>query len=194
MELGDGCLYRVYKIRDVVRIPPEDFDKPLNEAAWKVLRQIYEGLVTKELGVIVAILDVKVEPEGKIIYGDGATYHNVEFTVLAFNPFVKEVVEGPVVTVTSYGLFVDLGATDGFIHKSQISDEDIEYDPSRQALVLRDTRRIIEKGDGVRARVYNVSLLPGKGLRVSLTIRQAYLGKTEWIKKLREQASKQGKR
>lgn len=186
-------MYRIYKIRDVVRIPPEDFGKPLNEAAWKALRQIYEGLVTRDLGVIVAILDVKVEPEGKIIYGDGATYHNVEFTVLAFNPFVKEVVEGPVVTVTSYGLFVDLGATDGFIHKSQISDEDIEYDPSRQALVLRDTRRIIEKGDSIRARVYNVSLMPGKGLRVSLTIRQAHLGKIEWIKKLREQAE-QGKK
>ncbi|WFO76030.1 DNA-directed RNA polymerase [Desulfurococcaceae archaeon MEX13E-LK6-19] len=185
-------MYRIYKIRDVVRIPPEDFGKPLNEAAWKALRQIYEGRVTRDLGVIVAVLDVKVNPEGKIIYGDGATYHDAEFTVLAFNPFIKEVVEGTIVTVTSYGLFVDLGATDGFIHKSQISDEDIEYDPTRQALVLRDTRRIIEKGDSVRARVYNVALMPGKGLRVSLTVRQAYLGKLEWIKKMKEQqASKE---
>lgn len=187
-------MYRIYKIRDVVRIPPEDFGKPLREAAWKALRKIYEGRVTRDLGVIVTVLDVKVDPEGKIVYGDGATYHKAEFTVLAFNPFLKEVVEGTIVTVASYGLFVDLGATDGFIHKSQISDEDIEHDPTRQALILRDTRRVIEKGDVVRARVYNVALMPGKGLRVSLTVRQAYLGKLEWIKKAKEREGEKEKK
>ncbi len=181
-------MYRIYRLRDVIRIPPQDFNKPLKEAAWAALRRVYEGRVTRDLGVIITILDVDVSPEGKIVPGDGATYHEAEFTVLAFNPFLKEVVEGSVVTVASYGLFVDLGASDGFIHKSQISDEDIEYDPTRQALILKDTHRLIEKGDVVRARVYNVALAPGKGLRVSLTMRQSYLGKIEWIEKMKEQA------
>ena len=181
-------MYRIYKIRDVIRIPPEDFDKPLENAALNVLRQIYEGRVTRDLGVIVAVIDVDVSPEGKIIPGDGATYHDAVFTVLAFNPFLKEVVEGEVVTVTSYGLFVDLGAADGFIHKSQITDEEIEYDPTRQALIFSRTRKIIERGDTIRARVYNVSLMAAKGLRVSLTIRQPYLGKIEWIEKSKETA------
>ncbi len=183
-------MYRVYRLRDVVRIPPEDFDKPLDEAAHRVLREVYEGRVSKELGIIVAVLDVKVDPEGKIIPGDGATYHNAEFTVLAFNPFLQEVVEGEIVTVTSYGLFVNLGATDGFIHKSQIADEPIEYDPTRPGLRLEDTHRLIERGDIVRARIYNVALMPGKGLRVNLTLRQPYMGKKEWIEKLIEARKK----
>ena len=183
-------MYRIYRLRDVVRIPPEEFGKSLREAALKVLRQTYEGRVTRQLGIIVTVLDVTPSPEGKIIPGDGATYHEAEFTVLAFNPFMQEVVEGEIVTVTSYGLFVDLGATDGFIHKSQIADEPIEYDPTRPGLRLADTGRLIERGDSVRARVYNVALLAAKGLRVSLTLRQPYLGKIEWIKKLKETAAK----
>jgi len=98
--------------------------------------------------------------------------------------------EGEIVTVTSYGLFVDLGATDGFIHKSQIADEPIEYDPTRPGLRLADTGRLIERGDSVRARVYNVALLAAKGLRVSLTLRQPYLGKIEWIRRLKETVAK----
>lgn len=183
-------MYRIYRLRDVVRIPPEDFNKPLDEAALRVLRDVYEGRVSRDLGIIVAVIDVKVSPEGRIIPGDGGTYHDAEFTILSFNPFVQEVVEGSVVTVTSYGLFIDLGATDGFIHKSQIADEPIEYDPTRPGLRLVESRRLVERGDVVRARVYNVSLMPGKGLRVNLTLRQPFLGKIEWIERLKEEVKK----
>ncbi len=176
-------VYRVYRIKDVVRIPPDKFNKPLEESAFEELRKNYEGIITKNMGVIVTILDVNVEPQGKILMGDGATYHNVEFTLLAFNPFQKEVVEGEINTVVSHGLFVDLGALDGFIHISQIADEKIEYDPTRSALILRQTRRILEKGNRVRARIYNIAPLKGKGLRIQLTMRQPLMGRIEWIEK-----------
>ncbi|ADI32719.1 DNA-directed RNA polymerase [Staphylothermus hellenicus] len=183
-------VYRLYRIRDVVRIPPEKFSKPLEEAAWEELRQTYEGMITKNLGIIVTVLDVNVDPQGKIIPGDGATYHKAEFTVLAFYPFIKEVVEGRINTVLAHGAFVDLGASDGFIYINQISDEKIDYDPTRPALILRESRRMLERGDAVRARVYNVAPLPGKGLRVQLTMRQPFLGKIEWIKKEIEKQKK----
>ncbi len=176
-------VYRVYGVRDVVRIPPEKFDKPLDIAAWEELRRVYEGVVTKNMGIIVTVFDVDVEPEGQILPGDGATYHPVTFKMLVFYPFVKEVVEGEVNTVLNHGIFVDLGASDGFIYINQIADERIEYDPTRPALILRESNKMIEKGDWVRARVYNVAPLPGKGLRVQMTMRQPYLGKIEWLKK-----------
>ncbi len=155
-----------------------------------MLRQQYEGVATNELGIIVAIFNVEVDENGRIVPGDGATYHDVEFDMLVFKPFLREVVEGEVNGVRGQGLFVDLGAVDGFIHISQIADEQIEYDPTRQALILTETRRVIEKGDHVRARVYNVSLLPGKGLRVQLTMRQPYMGKIEWIEKLKREVAR----
>ncbi|MCD6196871.1 MAG: DNA-directed RNA polymerase [Staphylothermus sp.] len=183
-------VYRLYRVRDVVRIPPEKFSKPLEEAALEELRKTYEGIITKNMGIIVTVLDAKIEPEGKIIPGDGATYHKAEFTLLAFYPFIKEVVEGEVNTVVAHGVFVDLGASDGFIFINQIADEKIDYDPTRPALILRESRKILEKGDKVRARVYNVAPLPGKGLRVQMTMRQPYLGKIEWIKKELEKQRK----
>ncbi|OYT37939.1 MAG: DNA-directed RNA polymerase [Desulfurococcales archaeon ex4484_58] len=184
-------VYRIYRVRDIVRIPPEKFNKPLEEAAFDELRKNYEGMITKNMGVIVTVLDVKVEPQGRIIIGDGATYHDAEFTLLAFHPFLKEVVEGEINTVLSHGVFVDLGAQDGFIHVSQIADEKIEYDPTRPALILKQSRRLLERGDRVRARIYNIAVLPGKGLRMQLTMRQPLMGKIEWIKKALEKKSKE---
>lgn len=176
-------VYRLYRVRDVIRIPPDKFNKPLEEAAFEEIRKTYEGAITKNMGVIVTVIDVDVEPYGRIMMGDGATYHNAEFTLLAFNPFVGEVVEGEVNTVLSHGFFVDLGLLDGYVHVSQISEEKIEYDPTRPALVLKQSRKLIEKGDVVRARIYNVSQLKGKGLRIQMTIRQPGMGNIEWIKR-----------
>ncbi len=183
-------MYRIIHVKDIVRIPPDMFEIPLEDAAWKMLRQQYEGISTRELGIVVAVFNINVSEEGRIIPGDGATYHDVEFDMLVFNPFLREVVEGEVNGVRGHGLFVDLGAVDGFIHISQIADEQIEYDPTRPALILTETRRLIEMGDRVRARVYNVSLLPGKGLRVQLTMRQPYMGKLEWIEKLKKEVTR----
>ncbi|MEM1643598.1 MAG: DNA-directed RNA polymerase [Desulfurococcaceae archaeon] len=185
-----GHLYRVYKLKSVIRIPPEDFEKPLKRIAIKVLSNTYEGVVSKNLGVIIAVLDANPAPEGKVIHGDGASYHETEFTVLAFNPVLQEVVEGEVVTVANYGVFVDLGAVDGFIHRSQISEEEIEYDPVRPALRLASSGRFLEKGDVVRARIYNIAASAQKGLRISLTIRQPNLGKVEWLAKSKEKAAR----
>jgi len=176
-------VYKLYRVKGIVRIPPNKFDKPLEEAALEELRNMYEGALTKELGVIVAIADVKIDPLGKIVMGDGATYHNTEFTILAFNPFQKEVVEGEINTIIPQGIFVNLGAQDGFIHISQIADEKIEYDPTRPAFILRESRRMLERGDIVRARIYGVAMMRGKGLRVHMTMRQPLLGKMEWIRR-----------
>lgn len=176
-------VYRLYRVRDVVRIPPTSFDKSLEESAFEVLRKKYEGAITSNMGIIMTVIDIKIEPTGKILMGDGATYHNIEYTILAFNPFQKEVIEGEINNIIPHGAFIDLGAQDGFIHISQIADEKIEYDPSRPGFILRQSRKILEKGDRVRARIYAISVMHGKGLRLQMTMRQPLMGKIEWIKK-----------
>ncbi|WP_440059018.1 DNA-directed RNA polymerase [Thermogladius sp. 4427co] len=172
-------MFKLVKVKSVVRIPPEKFGRPLEEVSREELRREYEGVLTTNAGLIITILDVKVSEYGRIIHGDGATYHDVEFTALAYDPFLKEVVEGEVLTVTDSGLFIDLGPIDGFIYIGQVSDEKVEYDASRQALLLRNRKVIIDRGDNVRARIYSIGLQPGKGLRIQLTMRQVGLGKIE---------------
>ena len=176
-------MYRVYRVKDVVRIPPEYFDLPLEEAATRVLRDKYEGIIDRELGFILTVFDVKVSEEGRIVPGDGATYHVSEFSLLTFVPVIKEVVEGEVVEVTDFGVFIGLGPLDGLVHKSQIIDDKVLYDGRRGALIGQETKRVLEKGDIVRARIITVSTsASNRIMRIGLTMRQPFLGKVEWIK------------
>ena len=186
LRLSEGDnLYMIYRVRDTVRIPPSLFGKPLEEAALQVLTEKYVGYVHPDMGIIVAIFDVKVKEEGRIIPGDGATYHESEYSVLAFRPQVKEVVEGVVVNAQQYGLWVNLGPVEGFAHVTQLMDDRVVFDPQRRALIGERSRRIVEIGDVVRARVVSV-LIPSEPTmrpRIQLTLRQPYLGKPGWYQK-----------
>ncbi|RLG87471.1 MAG: DNA-directed RNA polymerase [Thermoprotei archaeon] len=175
-------MYRVYTVRDVVRIDPSDFGRPLDEVALEVLKERYEGKIDRNLGVIIMVYDPKVEPMGYLILGDGASYHRVEFKMLTYVPVLNEVVEGFVNDIRRIGLFVSLGPIDGFIHISQIAEEEAQYDEARRGIVCRQSKRFIGRGDLVRARITNVSTSgPANIFRVSMTMRQPYLGKKEWI-------------
>jgi DNA-directed RNA polymerase subunit E' len=188
-------LYVVYSVEDVVRIPPSLFDRPLEEAARLVLSEKYVGFVHPDMGIIVAIFDIEVEPEGKLLPGDGASYHVSRYKVLAFRPQPKEVVEGRVVNAEKYGIWVNLGPIEGFAHISQLMDEQVVFDPQRRAMRGERTGRMIEVGDVVRARVVSVSMPsePTQRPRVQLTLRQPYLGRPEWYREKRE-ATRAGER
>ncbi len=178
-------LYAIYRVRDVVRIPPSLFTLPLEEAATRILTEKYVGTVHPDIGVIVAVFDVKVDENGRLIPGDGATYHDSEYSILAFKPIPKEVVEGVVVSVQQHFIRVSLGAADGIAHISQVMDEHVIFDPQRRAFIGERTKRIIEVGDVVRARIVSASI-PSEPLarpRIQLTLRQPYLGKPEWYRK-----------
>lgn len=178
-------MFKIVTISDVVRIPPGLFNESLEKAAKTVLAETYQGQIIENIGLIVSILDVKVSEIGKIILGDGGLYHKATFKALVFIPVLHEVVEGEVITVEDFGLFVRIGPLEGFIHRSQIYDDQFSYDKVQNAMLGRNTRYIIRKGDAVRARIVAVSLNVARlrGIRVGLTMRQPFLGKIEWIKK-----------
>ena len=182
-RVGASAMFYVYRVYDIVRIPPEMFERPLKEAALISLREKYEGTIDKELGLILAVFDVNVSEEGTIIHGDGATYHDAEFSMLTFKPLIKEVVEGEVVEITDFGAFVNLGPLDALTHKSQILDDVLMYDSRRGALIGKETKKILEKGDLVRIRIIAVSAsLSNKVMKIGATMRQPFLGKLEWIR------------
>ena len=186
-------VYVLLRVRDSVRIPPSKFNRPLEEVALEELRKKYEGVIISvekerghvQYGIIISVVEVDVNPMGVLIPGDGAPYHKVLFTAIAFMPFIKEVVEGEVVSVTRSGLYVNLGPIDGFIHINQVADERTTFDPARGSLLLEESKRYVNREDVVRARVYALGLLPGKGIRINMTMRQPGLGKLEWVRKSR---------
>ncbi|BBD71950.1 DNA-directed RNA polymerase [Sulfodiicoccus acidiphilus] len=177
-------MFKLVKAKGIVRISPEFFGEPLEQTVLESLRQEYQERLIKDLGLVLAVMDVKVSEEGRIILGDGATYHDVEFQLLTFVPVPQEVVEGEVVQTDNIGIYVNIGPMDGLVHISQIADENLKYDPNRGILVGERTKRIIEGGDKVRARIVSISApSAGRLPRIGLTMRQPYLGKIEWIEK-----------
>ena len=139
--------------------------------------------------------DVKVSPVGKIIPGDGATYHKVTFSLLTFYPKVQEVVEGEVVEIADFGAFVRIGPIDALLHVSQLMDDFISYDEKQGVLLGKETKRKLTSGDQVRVRITAVSLgRAGSSGKIGVTARQPFLGKLEWIEhevqKIKEQTEK----
>jgi DNA-directed RNA polymerase subunit E' len=142
----------------------------------------YEGVVDEELGYVVAVTEVKVSPTGKIIPGDGATYHKVNFSLLTFYPKIQEIVEGEVVEIADFGAFVRIGPIDALLHVSQLMDDFISYDEKQGVLLGKETKRKLMNGDQVRVRITAVSLgRAGSQGKIGVTARQPYLGKLDWI-------------
>jgi DNA-directed RNA polymerase subunit E' len=167
---------------DTIRIPPETFGNPLEAVGHEQVKAKYQGLVGEELGYVIAVTDVKVSPTGKIIPGDGATYHRVSFSLLTFYPKIQEVVEGEVVEIADFGAFVRIGPVDALLHVSQLMDDFISYDEKQGVLLGKETKRRLMTGDRVRVRITAVSLgRAGSSGKIGVTARQPFLGKLEWI-------------
>ena len=169
-------------MEDTIRIPPETFGNPLEAVGHQQVKAKYEGVVGEELGYVIAVTEVRVNPIGKIIPGDGATYHKVNFSLLTFYPKIQEVVEGEVVEIADFGAFVRIGPIDALLHVSQLMDDFISYDEKQGVLLGKETRRKLTSGDQVRVRITAVSLgRAGSSGKVGVTARQPFLGKLEWI-------------
>jgi len=175
-------MFNKITLRDTIRIDPTKFGQPLEDAAFEELRDKYEGLVDEELGYVISVIDIDVNPVGRILPGDGGTHHPVIFTILTFYPELQEVIEGEVVEVADFGTFLRIGPVDALLHVSQLMDDFISYDERQGILLGRESGRTISRGDTFRVRIVAVSFPKGRSSgKIGVTARQPYLGKTEWI-------------
>ncbi len=178
-------MYRLVEIEEWIGVLPTSYDTNIKEIVLEELRNRLEGLVDPELGVILAVTDAEVVSDGIIlpIPGDPRIFYRVKYTVLVFKPVMLEVVKGIVREARQPGIFISMGPIDGFIHKSQIMDEPVEYLPERRGFRGVQSGRVVEIGDYVRARIVQISTPTRRTttIRVALTMRQPYLGKEEWV-------------
>jgi DNA-directed RNA polymerase subunit E' len=176
-------MFKLITLQDTIRIPPETFGNPLEAVGREQVKSKYEGVVDEELGYVIAVTGVEVSPIGKIIPGDGATFHKVNFSLLTFYPLIQEIVEGDVVEIADFGAFVRIGPVDALLHVSQLMDDFISYDEKQGILLGKETKRKLSSGDQVRVRITAVSLgRAGSSGKIGVTARQPFLGKLEWLK------------
>ncbi|HTY74854.1 MAG TPA: DNA-directed RNA polymerase [Candidatus Nanoarchaeia archaeon] len=176
-------MFKLITLQDTIRIPPETFGNPLEIVGKEQVKSKYEGVVDEELGYVIAVSKVQVSPIGKIIPGDGATYHKVNFSLLTFYPLIQEIVEGDIVEIADFGAFVRIGPVDALLHVSQLMDDFISYDEKQGVLLGKESKRKLAAGDQVRVRITAVSLgRAGSSGKIGVTARQPFLGKLEWVK------------
>jgi len=190
-------MFKLVTLQDTIRIPPETFGNPLEKVGRDQVKTKYEGLVDEDLGYVIAVIKVEVSPIGKIIPGDGATYHKVNFSLLTFTPVLQEIVEGDVVEIADFGAFLRIGPVDALLHVSQLMDDYISYDEKQGVLLGKETKRKLSSGDQIRVRITAVSFgRTGSSGKIGVTARQPFLGKLEWLKletaKAKETPEKKG--
>ena len=175
-------MFSVSTLVDIVRIPPTLFGTTLKKAAENILKSKYESMINQDLGYIIMIMGAKVEPLGKMIPGDGGTFHRVEFQALTFYPKLQEIVNGELVDITDFGAFVRIGPTDALLHLSQVMDDYLKSDVASGVILANQSGRTLKVGSTIRARITAVSLGKAASMgKIGITCRQPFLGADEWI-------------
>ena len=174
------------EIEDYVRVQPELFALPVKEAIAKQLQETFANYIDKDLGVVIAVLDILDVHQGIIIPGDGAVYYKSDFKLLIFRPELQELTFGKVSEITNFGAFIDLGCIEGMIHIGQTMDDYVSFSKSN-TLIGKNSKRGLKKGDTCLARVVAISYKTDQP-KIGLTMRQPGLGRLEWIQEDKRKA------
>ena len=175
-------MFSISTLVDVVRIPPSLFGTTLKKAGVNILKEKYESMINADLGYIIMILDAKVDEMGKMIAGDGGTFHKVEFEALTFYPKLQEIVQGEIVDITDFGAFVRIGPTDALLHLSPVMDDYLKSDVKSGMRLANQSGRTLKVGSTLRARITAVSLGKAAAMgKIGITCRQPFLGADDWI-------------
>lgn len=173
-------MFYLTEVEDYVRVEPKLFGLPTAQSVREQLEETYSDYYEKEIGQVVAVVDVLSIGEGVIIPGDGAAYYKCAFKILAWKPEVQELVYGKIEEITNFGAFITLGPMRGMIHISQTMDDYVSFSDSG-ALSGKTSSRVLKVGDLCIARIVALSH-KGDEPKIGLTMRQPGLGKIDWIK------------
>jgi len=172
-------MFYVAEIKDHIRVPPELFNLPKVEAITKRIKKDYEGVISKDFGIVIDVGNIKDVKEGIIIPGDGAAYYESVFELFVYKPEMQEVVVGSIKDIADFGAFITLGPIEGMIHVSQTMDDFVSFAKDK-TLSGKETKHVLKIGDKCKARVIAVSFKDITNPKLGLTMRQSGLGKAEW--------------
>ena len=168
------------KLKDHIRVPPNKFGMELDLAVISEVKNKYSGYISKDMGLIIDVAGVEEVGEGIIIPGDGASYYEASFSLITFEPEMQEVLKGKIRDIADFGVFFSVGPMDGMIHISQTMNDYVSFSKDK-SLQGKDGKRNLKVGDHCRARIIAVSYKDAANPKIGLTMRQAGLGKEEWI-------------
>lgn len=171
-------MYRIVKIEDRIRIPPELIGKNVKDSVKASASKKYEGTVDPKIGFVLSVIDVEEVREGKIIPNDPGIHYDSVLKLLTFKPEIHEMVYGIVIENAEFGAFIRIGPIDGLVHISQLMDDYVSFDSKNSVFIGKESKKSLKEGDKVRARIISISSADQK---IGLTMRQQGLGALHWL-------------
>ena len=168
------------KLKDHIRVPPALFEKSIKSAIIDMIKKKYEGIVSKDMGIVIDVSNIDEVREGIIISGDGASYYDTDFELLTFKPELQEVVLGEIRDIADFGAFITIGPMDGMIHIGQTMDDFVSFTKDK-TLSGKESNHTLKVGDLCKARIIAVSYKDPTNPKLGLTMRQPFLGRLDWI-------------
>lgn len=187
-------MYYQSDVSVTIQVPPNRFGERIDKVVLELAREKYENSIHPDIGMIVGVLGIKALQPGKIVPGQGSTFHDVIFSAITFRPLKGEFISGEVAEVIKFGVFIRVGCTDCLCHISQISNEKMEWQSQKGVLVGRETNRRIQLGDEVRAKIINTQI-DHLSMKIAVTMRDTnynLLGTKKWIKDSKNKVDSDG--
>ncbi len=167
-------------VEDHIRVPPHLFNEDVRTALITQVKAKYEGYISKDLGIVIDVSEVKNIGEGIIVPGDGAPYYKCTFELISFIPELQEVVKGTIKDIADFGAFLNIGPIDGMIHISQTMDDFVSFAKTK-VLTGKKTNRSLKVEDVCCGRIIATSFKDISNPKIGVTMRQKGLGKIEWV-------------
>lgn len=186
-------MYYETEIKDHIRVPPSYFSENLKEVILRSLNEKYEGFISKDLGIVIAVSEVLHIGEGVIIPGDGAPYYDTRFKILVYKPELQEPLLASVSDITDFGAFLNTGAIDGMVHIGQTMDDFVSF--SKTGVITgKESKKVLKVGDKCKARIIAVSYKDINNPKIGLTMRQSQLGTLTWLEEEKKKQEKETKK
>ena len=185
-------MFYTLQITNHVRVSPELFNLPKEQAIIKCIKRDYDGVISEDLGIVIDVDEVENIGEGIVIPGDGASYYDTTFSLLTFKPEMHEVVLGKIKDIADFGVFMSIGPIEGMIHVSQTMDDFVSFSKDK-VLLGKESKQSLKVGDKCRARIIATSYKDPLNPKIGLTMRQQKLGRFDLIEEAPKEEKKEEK-
>lgn len=87
-------MYVLAEMKDIVHVKPWQFNQDLKLVIENELNFKFANKVVYELGLCIALFDIKHIEDSYVFPGDGCSHTRVTFRYIVFRPFLEEILVG----------------------------------------------------------------------------------------------------
>jgi len=154
-------MFVLYEMTQEVRIDPVNLGKDRLEAITNELNQRLSNRVMLNVGLCMALWDIKSIGTGVIYPGDGGVHSKVVFRYIVFRPYLDEIIMGKIKNCTPDGVHVTLGFFDDILITPECLQYPSKFDEREQIWIweykTEDDDEVhemyMDKGESIKFRV-----------------------------------------